>query len=312
MATNTVFGHVANVPVGATFSKYKDMNAATVHRSTMGGISGTSKAGADSLVISGGYKDDIDQGNVIVYTGQGGQDKTTKTHVKDQTLQLGNAALVVSQLHGLPVRVIRGADTKNPFAPSSGYRYDGLYRVESHWHDIGLSGFKIWRFRLEQLDSFYAIPTVVPKSSSKQVSAGNVAPGRLQVMVQRIIRDTELSKSLKEHYNYECQICGEVIKTANGLYAEAAHITPLGAPHNGPDIWENILCLCPNHHAMFDLGTFAIQDDHTLTGLEGKVFTVKSGHSPAPAHLKYHREHYLDLVSKSVTKKAKKATVKNN
>ena len=108
-------------------------------------------------------------------------------------------------------------------------------------------------------------------------------------MVQRIIRDTELSKSLKEHYNYECQICGEVIKTANGFYAEAAHITPLGAPHNGPDIWENILCLCPNHHTMFDLGTFAIEDDHTLTGLEGKVLTVKSGHSPAPAHVKYHR-----------------------
>jgi len=37
MATNTVFGHVANVAVGATFSKYKDMNAATVRRSTMGG-----------------------------------------------------------------------------------------------------------------------------------------------------------------------------------------------------------------------------------------------------------------------------------
>ena len=123
MATNTVFGHVANVAVGATFFKYKDMNAATVRRPTMGGA-GTLKAGADSLVISGGYKDDIDQENVIVYTGQGGQDKTTTAHVKDQTLQLGNAALVVSQLHGLPVRVIRGADTKNPFAPSSGYRYD--------------------------------------------------------------------------------------------------------------------------------------------------------------------------------------------
>jgi putative restriction endonuclease len=30
--------------------------------------------GAESIVVSGGYKDDKDFGDVIVYTGHGGQD----------------------------------------------------------------------------------------------------------------------------------------------------------------------------------------------------------------------------------------------
>jgi putative restriction endonuclease len=304
MATNQIFGHVSGISFGTTFLSYKAMNIAGIHRSTMGGISGPAKDGADSLVISGGYEDDIDQGDVIIYTGQGGQDQK-KNQIKDQTLERGNAALVVSQLRGLPVRVIRGEDSKNKFAPTSGYRYDGLYRVESHWHDIGIGGFKIWRFKLEQLDPSYVIPTITTKSLEKPISTGNVKPGRTQFLVQRIIRDTVLSKSLKEHYNYECQICGEIIKTANGFYAEAAHITPLGAPHNGPDVWENILCLCPNHHVMFDLGTFSIKDDYTIIGIPGKILQVKNRHIPDPIHLKYHREHYFHLMNTSTLKKTK-------
>jgi predicted restriction endonuclease len=42
-------------------------------------------------------------------------------------------------------------------------------------------------------------------------------------------------------------VCGETIPLADGLrYAEAHHIQPFGAPHNGPDISENVICLCPN------------------------------------------------------------------
>ncbi len=36
------------------------------------------------------------------------------------------------------------------------------------------------------------------------------------------------------------------------------HIQPLGVPHNGPDELPNLLCLCPNHHVMFDFGGFVI------------------------------------------------------
>ena len=72
----------------------------------MAGISGSSSEGADAIVLSGGYEDDFDEGDVIVYTGEGGNQQGKQ--VKDQTFTKGNLALAVSQTKGLPVRVIRG------------------------------------------------------------------------------------------------------------------------------------------------------------------------------------------------------------
>ena len=45
----------------------------------MAGISGAERDGADSIVVSGGYEDDEDYGNVIVYTGAGGNDPSSGT-----------------------------------------------------------------------------------------------------------------------------------------------------------------------------------------------------------------------------------------
>ena len=55
--------------------------------------------GAESVVVSGGYPDDQDSGDEIIYTGQGGRDTSGK-HVKDQELELerGNLALAKSKL----------------------------------------------------------------------------------------------------------------------------------------------------------------------------------------------------------------------
>ena len=36
---------------------------------------------------------------------------------------------------------------------------------------------------------------------------------------------------------------------------------PLGKPHQGPDIKQNIIILCPNHHADFDHGLIAVDPD---------------------------------------------------
>jgi len=80
-------------------------------------------------------------------------------------------------------------------------------------------------------------------------------PNRVTTTICRPLRDTKLSLRVKSMHNYECQICGSTIKLPNGFrYAEGHHIQPLGAPHNGPDVLENILCLCPNHHAELDFG----------------------------------------------------------
>ncbi|MDR6308148.1 hypothetical protein FHS66_001331 [Pacificitalea manganoxidans] len=76
-----------------------------------------------------------------------------------------------------------------------------------------------------------------------------------EVTVNRIIRDTEMARKIKALHHSECQICGLTIHLTDGRpYAEAHHVIPLGRPHKGPDIPSNIIVVCPNHHAMLDLG----------------------------------------------------------
>src|SRR4051794_20635730 len=115
----------------------------------MNGISGTRAEGADSIVVNGGYEDDADFGDEIMYTGAGGNDPATGKQIADQTLDLpGNAGLVTSRNRGLPVRVVRGWRGDKTYSPAVGYRYDGLYRVADHWSETGKSGFRVWRFQL--------------------------------------------------------------------------------------------------------------------------------------------------------------------
>jgi putative restriction endonuclease len=280
-----VFGEIEDIPVGTSFQTRKEAAAAGVHKPLQAGISGSKDDGADSIVISGGYEDDSDSGDVIIYTGEGGQDDKGR-QIANQELVRGNLALAKSEIDGLPVRVIRGADKKNPFAPESGYRYDGLYSVESHWHDIGKSGFLVYRFRLVKLDS--ALP---PNKLSKgliPLPTGSDAPRRITTNAARIIRDSKLGRELKKLYGYKCQVCSIEITTNAGPYAEAAHIKPVGKPHNGPDRPENLLCLCPNHHLMLDKGVYMIEDDLSLIGIEGSL-TKHPDHEISIEHIRYHR-----------------------
>lgn len=84
-------------------------------------------------------------------------------------------------------------------------------------------------------------------------------PQRIETLTNRIIRDTALAQTLKALHEYRCQICGFSIELPDGSrYAEAHHIKPLGTPHNGLDVEGNIIVLCPNHHAMCDLGAISL------------------------------------------------------
>jgi putative restriction endonuclease len=74
----------------------------------MNGIPGTAATGADAIVLNGGYEDDEDRDVWVLYTGEGGNDTTTKRQVADQTLTKGNAALARSAAEGTPLRVYRG------------------------------------------------------------------------------------------------------------------------------------------------------------------------------------------------------------
>ena len=106
------------------------------------------------------------------------------------------------------------------------------------------------------------------------------APERVATTVYRILRDTELARRVKHLHNFECQICGHTLILPDGSrYAEAHHIRPLGQPHNGPDTHENILCLCPNHHAALDYRALPI-DSATISNV--------SEHRLSAEHIDYH------------------------
>lgn len=147
-ASTALIGPIPGVRPGREFATRRDAHDAKVHRPLQAGICGTRKNGAESIVISGGYKDDKDYGDVIIYTGHGGQDQAGN-QVSDQSLDdPGNAALLTSHHKDQPVRVIRGWQSKSEYAPKQGYRYDGLYRVSHYERKKGLDGFWICEFRL--------------------------------------------------------------------------------------------------------------------------------------------------------------------
>ena len=117
---------------------------------------------------------------------------------------------------------------------------------------------------------------------------GTENPGKTTSTSTRVIRNPVVSKEVKERYDYHCQVCGIRLEAIDNPYAEAAHIRPLGRPHDGPDVIGNVLCLCPNHHKLLDFGSFTINDDLTLNGLEGSL-RVDPSHELRLDCLAYHR-----------------------
>ncbi|XP_047166570.1 E3 ubiquitin-protein ligase ORTHRUS 2-like [Vigna umbellata] len=129
------------------------------HFVPVGGIAGQSDRGAQSVVLSGGYVDDEDHGEWFLYTGSGGKDlsgnkRTNKSHSFDQQFEKYNLALQVSCLKGYPVRVVRShKEKRSSYAPETGVRYDGIYRIEKCWQIAGLQGFKVCRYLFVRCDN---------------------------------------------------------------------------------------------------------------------------------------------------------------
>ena len=125
----------------------------------------------------------------------------------------------------------------------------------------------------------------------REEPAEYAVPKRQEARVSRIVRISARAREVKALHGHRCQMCGTRLECPAGPYSEAAHIRPLGAPHNGPDTVDNILCLCPNHHVLFDNGAVYIADNLSLNGDDGNVLTVHRNHGINRQHLAYHREH---------------------
>jgi putative restriction endonuclease len=277
------FGAIEGAPPGATYPKYADLLAAGVHRQAMKGIVGGAKTGAESIVLNGGYGDDKDFGDEILYTGEGGQD-SRRRQITDQKWEGANQGLRLNAARGLPVRVIRGWRGDPAYSPSSGYRYDGLYSVVEAWQEPSADGPLICRFRMQKTDE-YKVPaaTIAPPPT----------PVRVASTVLRVVRDTSVALKVKARYDYGCQICGTRLALPGGLaYAEGAHIRPLST-HDGPDTEDNLLCLCPNHHVSFDRGALYLSEDLEIVDAEsGNVLgplRLKDGHPINREYVAFHR-----------------------
>jgi E3 ubiquitin-protein ligase UHRF1 len=156
------FGPIPGVKVGDTFATRRECAAKKVHTKNVAGISGSVKDGAYSIVLSGGYEDDVDEGDSIIYTGTGGQKDaygSTSAQVGDQSFEhKDNAALYRSAETRRPVRLIRGPNPKSDYAPSKGYRYDGLYVVTKACMTEGFRGHKICQYHLKRVRGQPPIP----------------------------------------------------------------------------------------------------------------------------------------------------------
>ncbi|NVK74262.1 MAG: hypothetical protein HWE24_12325 [Oceanospirillaceae bacterium] len=143
------FGIPKGVKEGDVFPDRMSLVKVGLHRSSQRGIDGNGKDGAAAIVVSGGFVDNYDYGDEILYTGEGGNDPTTGRQIKDQSItSAGNAGLIISMRKKLPVRVIRSYKHNSPFSPKTGYRFDGLFYVKEYKITTGKDGYKIIQYRL--------------------------------------------------------------------------------------------------------------------------------------------------------------------
>ena len=152
-----IVGSIPGVYIGDLFFFRMELCVVGLHGQAQAGIdyvpasqSSNGEPIATSIIVSGGYEDDEDAGDVIVYTGQGGQDKYSR-QCMHQKLESGNLALERSMHYGIEVRVIRGMKYEGGVT-SKVYVYDGLYRIHDCWFDVGKSGFGVYKYKLLRIE----------------------------------------------------------------------------------------------------------------------------------------------------------------
>lgn len=182
------FGPIPGIEVGTMWKFRVQVSESGVHRPHVAGIHGREDDGAYSIVLSGGYEDDVDDGDEFTYTGSGGRDlsgnKRTAEQSCDQVLTRMNKALAKNcsapidskkggdagrdWKKGKPVRVVRNCKGRkhSEYAPEEGNRYDGIYKIVRYWPDKGQSGFIVWRYLLRRDDP---IPAPWTKAGKKRV-----------------------------------------------------------------------------------------------------------------------------------------------
>lgn len=203
---------------------------------------------------------------------------------------LANAVLKADlpAITGLIVR----KDTRMP-----GEGYFKLYRRDS-------SDFEWWQSEIEKTKVFDWSPYLSPERKPMGISVGpetistnallppvsedTQIPARVDTTICRVVRDTLVAIAVKKLHKYRCQICGTRISLPDGqFYAEAHHIWPLGHPHDGPDIQQNVICVCPNHH---------VELDHFAIPIGKETLRLVSNHQIGERYIEYHNANYQKSI----------------
>uniref|UniRef100_A0A3B4A9Y2 E3 ubiquitin-protein ligase UHRF n=1 Tax=Periophthalmus magnuspinnatus TaxID=409849 RepID=A0A3B4A9Y2_9GOBI len=202
----THYGPVPGIPVGTTWKFRVQVSEAGVHRPHVGGIHGRVHDGAYSLVLAGGFEDEVDRGDEFTYTGSGGRDlsgnKRIGEHSFDQTLTHMNRALASNcdaplddkvgaesknWRAGKPVRVVRSSKGRriSQYAPEEGNRYDGIYKVVKYWPEVGKCGYLVWRYLLRRDDQEPAPWT--PEGLERSKKLGLTVQVRSKALIYHLI-----------------------------------------------------------------------------------------------------------------------------
>uniref|UniRef100_A0ACD5YBF2 Uncharacterized protein n=1 Tax=Avena sativa TaxID=4498 RepID=A0ACD5YBF2_AVESA len=148
-------GTAPGVEIGDIFYFRMELCIIGLHAPSMGGIDYMSaKFGNDEdsvaicIVAAGGYENEDDDTDTLVYSGSGGNSRNTEER-HDQKLERGNLALERSLHRKNEIRVVRGF--KDPACLAGKiYIYDGLYKIEESWKERTKFGINCFKYRLQR------------------------------------------------------------------------------------------------------------------------------------------------------------------
>ena len=170
--------------------------------------------------------------------------------------------------------------------------FDKLYSIDLLFHNT-MSKTKTSTifsgiYKLEKniaINHISEIQQITKPSIEQGVKTGPAQKEIFEIM--RFIRDSAKVTKLKELYQNKCQICDYTFEYADDkFYSEVHHYNPLNA--NADDDFDNMIVVCPNHHAEFDYNLIVID-------IDGKSILDKNGNKIAT--IRFHKDHQLNIKS---------------
>lgn len=179
--------------------------------------------------------------------------------------QKDNSRMMVSvRNEAIGIVAERGVNSKTVFAHLVGknvssklsvYAFDDLLK---QWLEQNSPKLRDWYLRNADqhdkllIEAFFSQPQVLDTPKASDINEPPQST-RIETTTYRVLRDTALSREVKLAQQFKCQICAKTIQLRDGsFYAEAHHVKPMGSPYNGPDVKENIICVCPTCHVLLD------------------------------------------------------------